>query len=211
VIGDECHIVSRKGSGPRSDTELAPEDYDKCENLILLCKVHHKLVDDQPGTYTAELLRIVKSGHETWVRDCLGQDAGDTSKKDKTVHLLPRIRTGKELMDLCGGAYACVLDHDELGNEEEVEVVGAFLQNVQDWGDIWDLIESAEHVRVGFSMTQEIERLEAMGFLVFATRQRRKVEVAGRSDVWPTFVMTVVRETNPGITVLGTLASRINS
>jgi len=209
VVGDECHIVSEKDRGPRSDTQLGMGDCDKHKNLILLCKVHHKVVDDQPFAHTVEYLQTVKSKHEKWVKDCLG---GDTeSGKTETVYLLPRIRTGKGLMALAAGAYGSQLDHDEPENEEEANLIGDFLQDVQDWGDVWDSIDSGEHVRGRFFLTRKIQALEGNGFAVFATRQTRKIRNTGGIDAIPLLVMTVVRNTNSAITALGTLATVIRT
>src|SRR5262249_10495588 len=44
VVGEECHIVSAQGQGPRHDPVFPAENLDKPENLILLCRVHHKMV-----------------------------------------------------------------------------------------------------------------------------------------------------------------------
>ena len=54
IVGDECHIVSRAKDGIRWEENL--EDLDSYENLILLCKNHHKLVDDQPNFYSKNVL-----------------------------------------------------------------------------------------------------------------------------------------------------------
>jgi hypothetical protein len=37
----------------------------------LLCRIHHKLIDDQPNTYTIDDLKEIKFQHERWVRDSL--------------------------------------------------------------------------------------------------------------------------------------------
>jgi hypothetical protein len=37
------------------DSNFPADKLDEAENLILLCKVHHKLVDDQTETYTADV------------------------------------------------------------------------------------------------------------------------------------------------------------
>jgi hypothetical protein len=71
LIGDACHIVAQSPTGPRGDSPLTPEQRDKYDNLILLCKVHHKLVDDQPNTYTVQRLLEMKAAHEKWVRESL--------------------------------------------------------------------------------------------------------------------------------------------
>jgi len=38
------------------------------ENLILLCNIHHQLVDAQPETYPVERLQAIKRDHEHWVQ-----------------------------------------------------------------------------------------------------------------------------------------------
>lgn len=68
VVGDECHIVAREPTWTRGESELSPEQRDDYDNLILLCKVHHKVVDDQRHKYTVEYLKALKTAHELWVR-----------------------------------------------------------------------------------------------------------------------------------------------
>ncbi len=43
----------------------------KYSNLILLCRNHHKVVDDQVNTFTVDKLKDLKSQHEKWVRQSL--------------------------------------------------------------------------------------------------------------------------------------------
>lgn len=81
VVGDECHIVSGKPNGPRYDPEFPKEKLDSCQNLLLLCRVHHKMIDDQPETFTTPILHQLKEKHEVWVKSSL--DVAD---------LLPKLR-----------------------------------------------------------------------------------------------------------------------
>ena len=47
IVGDEAHIIARKETFTRGDYEsLKPEQREHYSNLILLCKVHHKQIDD---------------------------------------------------------------------------------------------------------------------------------------------------------------------
>ena len=63
VFGEECHIVAQSGAGPRAGVVA---DVDSYNNLILLCRIHHKQVDDQIGYYTVERLTDIKRTHEEW-------------------------------------------------------------------------------------------------------------------------------------------------
>lgn len=74
IIGEACHIVAQSFDGPRGKSHLTPEQRDKYANLILLCNVHHKLIDDQPNKYTIEELLDIKAKHEQSVRDRLDFD-----------------------------------------------------------------------------------------------------------------------------------------
>jgi len=71
IVGDECHIVAKSPTGPRGESPLTSKQRDHYDNLILLCRVHHKLVDDQPNTYTVQCLGEMKAVHEKWVRENL--------------------------------------------------------------------------------------------------------------------------------------------
>jgi hypothetical protein len=59
--GEECHIVAQSPGGPRA-AEIA--DVDGYQNLILLCRKHHKQVDDQRAHFTVERLKEIKREHE---------------------------------------------------------------------------------------------------------------------------------------------------
>ena len=71
VFGEEAHIVGQSPNGPRADNI---PDVDSHANLILLCRKHHKQVDDQVGYYTVERLKEIKRQHEEWVAS-LGETA----------------------------------------------------------------------------------------------------------------------------------------
>jgi predicted restriction endonuclease len=70
VVGDECHIISEASNGPRHDPDFPIDEIDNISNLMLLCRVHHKMVDDQYDTYTAELLQSIRSNRDI-VKSCV--------------------------------------------------------------------------------------------------------------------------------------------
>ena len=97
IIGEECHIVAREDNGPRGDSNLSSEQRDKYNNLILMCSVHHKIIDDQHNEYSVKKLSEMKKKHEEWVKNSLDYDGG--KQRDDEVYLT-YIDTWCELIDI---------------------------------------------------------------------------------------------------------------
>ncbi|MDO9043192.1 MAG: HNH endonuclease [Desulfocapsaceae bacterium] len=181
VVGDECHIVSGAKDGPRHDPDYPAADIDSLSNLMLLCRVHHKMVDDQVETYTADVMRVIKSNHEKWVETKLQDHPQIPSISIKRISneipkQLPAIQSGKELLSLAIGCQGAYHDYSEGLNDEETELVGSFIQNVSDWGDIGDGMEPIERIRAAKAIDGEIAELKSKGFMVFAARERQCME-----------------------------------
>lgn len=81
LIGEECHIVAQKANGPRGDEKFDINKLDKYENLVLLCRNHHKIIDDNPECYTIEKLKNIKKEHEQWIKSKL-EIFDDAKQKD---------------------------------------------------------------------------------------------------------------------------------
>lgn len=82
IVGDEAHIVAREKDGSRGISSLTTEERDKFNNLLLMCKVHHKLIDDQPFKFTVDVLHQMKAEHLEWVAKNLNPDV-DKQKDDE--------------------------------------------------------------------------------------------------------------------------------
>ena len=109
VVGDEAHIAARSPGGPRFG-QCAPDEVDSHANLILLCKVDHKKVDDQPGHYTSPVLQALKAAHENWV---IGEKRGpDLLRKAKELGLFPLspLRSGDDVWNVIDGASRYLFD-----------------------------------------------------------------------------------------------------
>ena len=64
VVGDECHIISEsKPEGSRNVPGVTIEEADSYQNLVLLAKIHHKIIDDQVNKYPASELNRIKHEH----------------------------------------------------------------------------------------------------------------------------------------------------
>ncbi len=79
VIGEIAHIQSHSDKGPRANPALTPKERDCYDNWILLCASHHRLLDKQPNTFTAEILRQWKEDLESWVRERLAEEMPEVS------------------------------------------------------------------------------------------------------------------------------------
>jgi HNH endonuclease len=206
VVGEECHIVSRQGQGPRHDSNFPEEHIDDPENLVLLCRVHHKMVDDQFETYTAELLRTLKQNHEKWVSSTLADQVQVPPIRIRRIKenippFLTRILSGQEIMNIAGGACGSQFDHEDPASAAEAETIANFLQEVQDWGDMWNEIEAGERVKATFALTEQLHELEKTGLLVFGAREVRRLEGGVQPpSSWPIAMLRVVHANSPGMT-----------
>lgn len=108
LIGEDCHIVAQANAGPRGTQSLSDDEKilyadlirerDKYANLILLCNIHHKVIDDQSNFYTVERIKQMKTEHEMWVREALqGFDAA--KQRDHEVYAT-YIEKWADLVDL---------------------------------------------------------------------------------------------------------------
>lgn len=79
ITGKIAHIVAHSDNGPRSDLSMSLADRDSYPNWILLCAVHHDIVDGQPNTYTVAELRSWKEEHEQWVATMLASNMPSVS------------------------------------------------------------------------------------------------------------------------------------
>lgn len=58
--GEICHIRAQSPGGPRYDPAQTDNARHSYENLILLCRRHHKVVDAQPDIYATDVLEEMK-------------------------------------------------------------------------------------------------------------------------------------------------------
>jgi len=205
IIAEECHIISSKTNGPRYDPAFPQEQIDEYSNLVILCRIHHKMIDDQKETYTADALRKIKIDHERWYKEKLSQSKAPSSPKlkrlkDNIPSFLQRLSTGREVQNIVCGACASSTDYDELETQEEVELVGRFFSWVQDL-DVLNLdSDLALSVQTGFELTGMITELEEAGFFVFGAREIQLLDGGvGEPANFPVAIFRVLRKTNPEI------------
>ncbi|MEM7112379.1 MAG: HNH endonuclease signature motif containing protein [Chloroflexota bacterium] len=196
VIGEECHIVAREINGPRGDSPLPFDERDNVENLILLCRNHHKLVDDQPNKFTIQYIQGIKAKHEEWVRDSLSPAK---QREKQGLFFAFRIDTGRQLWNTIVECDGYSFDIVQAETKEEAYLLGDFAQNIRDYGDLWNIIENRDAIFAQFEMNKQIKELNKSAFLVYgASRWHRlnSTTAKNRADLLIGYVL-VLRGSNP--------------
>jgi transcriptional regulator with XRE-family HTH domain len=90
------------------------------------------------------------------------------------IEFLTRIEKGKDLATLINSTHAFDLDFDsEVESEEEISFVHAFFQEMQDYSDIWDDIDSGGKGKATITFSNWIQDLEAKHLWVFAGKYQQ--------------------------------------
>lgn len=72
-LSNIAHIIADSPDGPRGDANLSNALKNNLDNLMLLCRDHHKLIDDNDHweDYPVRLLQTWKKEHENWIANVL--------------------------------------------------------------------------------------------------------------------------------------------
>ncbi|MGB2729116.1 MAG: hypothetical protein WBD09_11760 [Halobacteriota archaeon] len=93
-IGEESHISSHSPDFPSKgfsryipSPSLSDVERDnKYDNAILLCGLHHKVIDNPRNTqYTIEKLHQIKAEHEAWVAKKLSEDTEESGELKRRI------------------------------------------------------------------------------------------------------------------------------
>jgi hypothetical protein len=151
------------------------------------------MVDDQPVTFSADVLRAIKAAHEKRVKDAL-----QAATQSATHILLPRIRTGRDLLHSVLGVFAYDFDHDEPKSAADAEIIGGFLQTTKDWGEVGEDLDAGQRVRVGHDLNATIRAVESAGYVVLGRKMVDTISFgSGDAEAWPIAVIRVLRADNP--------------
>ncbi|MFJ1927304.1 HNH endonuclease [Streptomyces sp. NPDC088131] len=178
VVAEEAHIVAQSPLGPRGDHNYVG-DLDHHVNLILLCRIHHKMIDDQVNEWTIDKLKDTKKGHEAWVAERLRESP-------QSVKLIPDpdapnpsdirydlIVSGNDLWQILQSASSWRFSYSEEGSEEEVNEIVEILDSLSDWADISSEITSLRHQRsTAQTIGEMINRAAELGYVIYARKLR---------------------------------------
>jgi hypothetical protein len=162
IVGDEAHIRSKKPDGPRHDSAYPMELVDGYTNLILVCKAHHKLIDDNCEVFPADLLDKVKANHEARV----GRALADKPSEWEELPDLQVITDGTEFVRLVANAQAYFPTHDHPADDADADLIADVLQSAVDWGDIAEDIGPGGQVKAAMDLQQYLDQLAERQMLV---------------------------------------------
>jgi hypothetical protein len=207
LVGEECHIVSPRPSGPRGGEArpggVSPDAY---ENLILLCPTDHSLVDQLPTDYPVAKLVALKADHEAWVEQSLDAYAvSPVAIARGYPDFLREVRDGGDLLSIVASAEESSFDHESTRNRTEAETVGEFAQVIHDYAEIWEDLEPGARISAAFELGELLDTAKAAGWRVFAARGRGSISggVSPRPSSWDTAYVRLVRADSPAIVAIG--------
>ena len=91
TIGEVAHIFAYSSGGPRPNPDMNTQAANDYNNLILLCRNHHREVDQQPNTFTATDLIRWKTELEFWVDQQLRQGEFYSADIESLVNRLENV------------------------------------------------------------------------------------------------------------------------
>jgi hypothetical protein len=172
VIGEECHIIARELEGPRGQYRREGTDIDAYENLILLCRNDHKVIDDSPDKYTVDCLHQIKAEHEKWV------EAKLSNKCTPQYRLCHRVTKGSQLLSIVNGGEGWGFPNDDCETDEELQLIGHFLQSIEDYIEFGDSLETLQRFELQHEWSQKIKQIEAAGFVIYGDRHSINMKMA---------------------------------
>jgi len=206
IVGDECHIRSKSEFGPRYDEDFAKSELDENGNLLLLCKKDHKLIDDQVNKYSTLVLEKLKCDHENYVKSKLNTANSSPEVKivrfkDKIPSYLPEIQSGNVLANIVGNCHAQLPKYCDGLDEDEIEMIGSFFDNVSDFADLYSEIGMREQMRAAKDLENEIQEIQARGFRIFAAKEQQRIEGGGSAPSgWNVAHILITRKNDIRIT-----------
>lgn len=97
VLGEAAHIFGeRDGAARHEPTKLDPF-VNSSENLIFLCREHHRLIDRQPNSYPVEMLFGWKEKHEGRIKESVDDAMPGVSFAELEVVTKAMVRSAKQL------------------------------------------------------------------------------------------------------------------
>lgn len=101
LVGEVAHIVGETKRAARGTSDLSSTERNEADNLLLLCRKDHKIVDDDPTTYPIDRLHRIKDEHVAWIATSLVKPKPWRSRLSQLTYInVPRLCEQSELQGL---------------------------------------------------------------------------------------------------------------
>ena len=178
-IGEECHIVSSQLKGPRHVDNF--QDYDSYDNLILLCRNHHKEIDDisNVSIYTKEKLHQIKHEHEKWVSESL-----TVNIPQKGIEV-PILLFGNELFNILSTSSGLSPNNDDYKSEEEAEYIANIWQMLSDYIDIIPDLTVYDQKKLEWDLHNLLNEMSEKGYFLYGKTVMVPVKFLNNTEKLP--------------------------
>jgi hypothetical protein len=214
IVGQECHIISEAANGPRHKFDNTNFNYDHEDNLILLCSNCHKIVDTQTNYYSIEKVKEVKDKHEEEIRTSLDKTDPDNSfKKIGQITILPKIKSGKDLLQLIDDTMAFETDYEDTANEKEINFIARIMQTLTDYSDAISFdSEIGYKISLIVPLSNILKEVEENNFALFGEKKKRSVKYSNsETDTWNITSLYLMKMGNKNIVDLSKINTRPNT
>lgn len=145
-VGEICHIEGLNPGAARYNPVLSEEEVNGIDNLILLCPLHHNMIDQNPEYYTVDLLKKMKREHEDNVQRQLD---GRRNVIQKLCRIFQKYHFQEILMEQSFDAPfpSCYIDCIEYGCMEIkglLESEEVFFLSGEMWEELYGFVENLE-------------------------------------------------------------------
>lgn len=139
----------------------------------------------------------------------------DNSVEDMDIRFILRMTSGQDICQILATAGGIAHDCVEPENDDEVEMIGSFVQDICDTSDGWMDMSPKHRIEVAYQLTKALKALAACGLYVFADLTRQCFFTApgsvGADKPWYMNVarILIIRSDNPAIVDLSPSAQAI--
>lgn len=92
LIGEVAHIVGEMQKAARGKSPLSLKERNDADNLLLLCRDHHKIIDDNPDSYSISDLHDIKAKHLSFIASGLTKPRAWRSNMSHLAYInVPRL------------------------------------------------------------------------------------------------------------------------
>ena len=157
------------------------QDYDSYDNLILLCRNHHKEIDDinNVSIYTKEMLHQIKHEHEKWVSESL-----TVNIPQKGIEV-PILLFGNELFNILSASSGLSPNNDDCKNEAAAEYIANIWQMLSDYIDIIPDLTVYDQKKLEWDLHNLLNEMSEKGYFLYGKTVMVPVKFLNNTEKLP--------------------------